>query len=258
NLMDHPHLHCLVTGGGLSAEDPPRWRGPPQARYLFPVRAVATVFAGKFLAGLEQLRTEGRLTFHGQLESWREPGVWGRTLGALRGSKWVVFAQGSVVGPESILDYFGRYTHRVALSNGRLVRMDASTVTFRYKDYRQGGVLREMTLSGSEFVRRLSLHILPPGFTKIRHYGLLGNNRRTKQVPRARTALEHSPWRLEVPPGKPAPRPRPEPATCPRCGSDELLCFGRLDALGRFTGLRKGAVRARLRAGEPPALNDSS
>lgn len=258
NLMDHPHLHCLVTGGGLDAADPPQWRGPQQARYLFPVRAVAARFAGQFLAGLQSLRETDQLEFHGRLKSWREPAVWERTLAALRGSKWVVFAQGSVVGPESILDYFGRYTHRVALSNGRLVRMDPRTVTFRYKDYRQGGALREMTLSGAEFVRRLSLHILPPGFTKIRHYGFLGNNRRARQVPRARAALEHSPWRLEMAPVKPSPRPRAEPSTCPRCGSDELLCLGRLTAGGRFTGLRRGASRARLRAGPPPILNDSS
>lgn len=140
NLLEHPHMHCLVTGGGLVTKpgQPPEWRGPKQAHYLFPVQAVAAMYRGKFLAGLEALRTRGELGFHGRLELWRDPAVWARTLGALRGSKWVVFGKGSVAGPESVLEYLGRYTHRVAISNGRILRMDKRTVTFRYKDYRDG------------------------------------------------------------------------------------------------------------------------
>jgi hypothetical protein len=111
-----------------------------------------------------------------------------------------------VAGPESVLEYLGRYTHRVAISNGRILRMDERTVTFRYKDYRDGDRLKEMTLDGVEFVRRLSLHILPAGFTKIRHSGILGNNRRATCVPLAREALEDSPWRLDS-----APVPRTVP-----------------------------------------------
>ena len=260
NLIDHPHVHGLVTGGGLVEVPgkPPEWRGPKQAQYLFPVQAVAAMFRGKFLAGLEAIRTAGKLELHGRLEPWRDPAVWHRTLGALRGTKWIVFGRGSVAGPEAVLEYLGRYTHRVALSNGRLVRMDGDGVTFRYKDYRTGGALREMTLDGVEFVRRLSLHILPPGFTKIRHYGILGNNRRATLVPLARQALERSRWRLDVAPVSATPRPKPEARGCPRCGSDELLCVGRLDAYGRFTGLRRGAMRVRLKAGQPPAFWDSS
>ena len=260
NLMDHPHVHCLVTGGGLVQEpaQPPQWRGPKQARYLFPVQAVAAMFRGKFLAGLTALHEAGSLEFHGCLATWRDPAVWERTLGALRGTNWVVFGKGSVAGPESVLDYLGRYTHRVAISNGRLRRMDERTVTFRYKDYRQDGALQEMTLDGVEFVRRLSRHILPPGFTKIRHYGLLGNNRRAKRVPLARAALESSPWRLELAPVATPPRPKSQAGGCPRCGSDEIICLGRLDPSGRFTGLRRGAMGARLRAGPPPKLCDSS
>ena len=216
------------------------------------------MFRGKFLAGLAALRAEGTLEFHGRLESWRDPGVWDRTLGALRGGKWVVFGKGSVAGPESVLEYLGRYTHRVAISNGRLLRMDAQGVTFRYKDYRNDGALKEMTLDGIEFLRRLALHILPPGFTKIRHYGILGNNRRATLVPLARQALEHSRWRLDSAPVARTPLPTPESIGCPSCGSDEILCMGRLDAGGHFTGLRRGAVRARLRAGEPPGRCDSS
>ncbi|HAB16594.1 MAG TPA: IS91 family transposase [Verrucomicrobiales bacterium] len=255
NLMDHPHLHCLVTGGGLTAENPPQWRGPKQAQYLFPVQAVAKMFAGKFLAGLAALRPE--LPLEGSLRAWRDPAVWQRTMAALHGTKWIVFAKGSVVGPESVLQYLGRYTHRVAISNGRLLRMDERTVTFRYKDYRKGEVIREMTLAGTEFVRRLSLHILPPGFTKIRHYGILGNNRRAQDIPRARAALEHSPWRQELSPSPPTPPPPPAPATCPRCGGEDLICVGRLESNGRFLPLQRGARRLRLSAGEPPVCDSS-
>lgn len=260
NLGEHPHLHCLVTGGGLVIQPgrPPEWRGPKQAQYLFPVQAVAALYQGKFLAGLDALRAEGALQFHGRLQSWRDPAVWERTLGALRGSKWIVFGKGSVAGPESVLEYLGRYTHRVAISNGRIVRMDEKSVTFRFKDYRDASRLKEMTLAGVEFVRRLSLHILPPGFTKIRHYGILGNNRRATLVPLARQALEHSPWRLDSPPLTRTPPRKPEASACPRCGSDDIVCLGRLDASGRFTALRPGALRLRLVVGKPPAIQDSS
>jgi hypothetical protein len=177
----------------------------------------------------------------------------------LAGTKWVVFAQGSVVGPESVLQYLGRYTHRVAISNARLLRMDERTVSFLYKDYRQGGVLREMSLEGTEFVRRLALHILPPGFTKIRHYGILGNNRRAQDVRLARAALERSPWRMDSPPPKTLtpPPPRSHP-TCTCCQGEDLLCVGRLEPDGRFVPLHPGARALRLRAGPPPLVCDSS
>ncbi len=256
--MDHPHLHCLVTGGGLTAEDPLRWKGPSQSRYLFPVRAVAAMFAGKFLAGLEDLRSRGDLTFEGRLVPWRAPAAWQRTLDALRGSRWIVFAKGSVAGPDAVLQYLGRYTHRVALSNGRLLRMDERTVTFQYKDYRHGDTLREMTLDGAEFVRRFALHILPPGFTKIRHYGPLGNNRRSQDVPAARAALESSRGRVDRAPVKTPPAPHAEPPSCPHCQSDALNCVGRLDASGRFHSLRRGARLVRLLTGEPPPVWDTS
>ena len=249
NLMEHPHMHCLVTGGGLINEPgkSPAWRGPKQAQYLFPVQAVAAMFRGKFLAGLKSLRTEGALEFHGRLELRRDPPVWEPTMGVLHGTKWNVFGKGSVAGPESVLEYLGRYTHRVAISNKRLVRMDDRTVTFRYKDYRNGDALKEMTLGGAEFVRRLSLHILPAGFTKIRHYEILGINRRATLVPLARQALEKSPWRPEFAPVRQTPLPKPELRGCPRCGSEDIVCMGQLDPSGNFTGLRKGAMRVRLK-----------
>lgn len=259
-MLEHPHVHCLVTGGGLitTPNQSPTWVGPQQARYLFPVAAVATMFKGKFLAGLAELHAAGKLEFHGRVAPLTDPAVWERTLGALRGTKWNVFAKGSVAGPEAVLEYLGRYTHRVAISNGRLVRMDERSVTFRYKSHKQHGRLQETTIPGVEFVRRLALHILPPGFTKIRHYGILGNNRRAKCVPLAREALAKSRWRLDLAPVAPPPKSVRESATCPNCDGDDLACVGRLDASGKFTGLRPGALRLRLRAGAPPKLCDSS
>lgn len=260
NLIEHPHVHCLVTGGGLVVKPgrPPEWRGPKQAQYLFPVRAVASVFRGKFIAGLETLRAQGALQFHGRLKPWAAPAVWNRTLGGLGGVKWNVFAKGSVAGPDSVLEYLGRYTHRVAISNGRILRMDDRTVTFRYKNYRKGGTLEELTLDGVEFVRRLSLHILPVGFTKIRHYGLLGNNSRATLVPLARQALERSRWRLDTAAATSAPLPKTQPSGCPHCASDDIVCLGRLDRNGHFTALRPGALRAWLRMRKPPDVHDSS
>lgn len=261
NLMDHPHVHCLVTGGGLqSAPDGShRWVGPAQSRYLFPVKAVAAMFAGKFIDGLQQLRHHGKLTFEGTLASWKEDPAWRAMIAALRSRSWIVFGKGSVTGPESVLEYLGRYTHRVAIANSRITSMTDRTVSFRYKDYRDGSTLKTMTLSGVEFLHRLSLHVLPEGFTKIRHYGLLGNNRRKRMLPLAREALKDSRWHVAIAPVEAHPvRHVEEDIACPRCGAAELQCIGRLDAQGSFTPLAEGARRARIQLGEPSAIGDTS
>jgi hypothetical protein len=234
NLVHHPHLHCLVTGGGLTAQN--TWAGPQQARWLFPVRAVAAMFRGKFCAGLLQLHTTGKLQFHGQLQPWLHPAAFATLLRQLRSVPWVVFAKGSVVGPECVLQYLGRYTHRVAISNGRLRALDrnARTVAFNYKDYKDGSRIKTMTLSGVEFIRRLLWHVLPPGFTKIRHYGLLGNNRRRQRLPLARIALQNSPLRF-TPKTAATASPPAAPLTCPHCDGGELRCIGRVERSGKVT-----------------------
>jgi hypothetical protein len=235
NLMNHPHLHCLVTGGGLTAQN--TWAGPKQARWLFPVQAVAKMFQGKFCAALLQLHLTGKLQFHAELQPLQNPAAFASLLGQLQSRRWVVFAKGSVVGPEHVLDYLGRYTHRVAISNSRLRSIDASarTVAFTYKDYADAHRLKTLTLSGVEFIRRFLLHLLPQGFTKIRHYGLLGNNRRKPRVALARTALESSPLRF-------APKTPSRPITahaplsnCPHCQGTQLRCIGRADRWGAVT-----------------------
>jgi hypothetical protein len=232
--MDHPHLHCLVTGGGLTPEG--LWAGPKQARWLFGVHAVGAMFRGKFCAGLLKLHATGQLQFHGKLQPLREAKAFAEFLRLLREKKWNVFAKGSVVGAESVLQYLGRYTHRVALADGRVQALDTSarTVTFTYKDYADGQRIKPMTLTGEEFVRRFSLHVLPAGFTKIRHYGLLGNNARKKWIPRAREALEQSPWRFQpqaIPPKPAAPEVQGGQA-CPFCQSRALRALARVNGRG--------------------------
>jgi hypothetical protein len=253
NLMHHPHLHCLVSAGGLTAQN--TWAGPKQARWLFPVHAVGHVFRAKFCAGLLRLHATGKLQGHGPLQPRSQSAAFAHWLRQLRARPWVVFAKGSVVGPNPVLDYLGRYTHRVAISNSRLHALDpqARTVTFTYKDYADGQRLKTMTLPAAEFLRRFLLHVLPRGFTKIRHYGLLGNNRRCRGLPLARAALERSPLRFQ---SKLASRPdgrSSAPMLCPHCHSTELRCVARIDASGKWTFFARSPRIANL-----PGYLDSS
>lgn len=235
NLVNHPHLHCLVSGGGLTAQN--TWAGPKQARWLFPVRAVGQVFRAKFCAGLLQLHATDQLHFQGQLQSLSQADAFAELLRQLQTQRWVVFAKGSVVGPDHVLDYLGRYTHRVAISNSRLRSLDVSTgaVSFAYKDYSDGNRLKILSLSAIEFLRRFLLHVLPQGFTKIRHFGLLANNRRRRCVQLAKAALENSPLRFQ-PKAPPTSVPSPSYSmVCPHCQATTLRCVARIDASGKWT-----------------------
>lgn len=241
NLMHHPHLHCLVSGGGLTSQN--SWAGPKQARWLFPVRAVGKVFRAKFCAGLLQLQASGQLQFQGDLQSLSQADGFTHLLRQLQTQRWVVFAKGSVVGPDHVLDYLGRYTHRVAISNSRLRPFDAQagTVAFTYKDYSDGNRLKTLSLSGIEFLRRFLLHVLPQGFTKIRHFGLLANNRRRRCVQLAKAALENSPLRFQP---KPSCTSLPSPShsmVCPHCQANALRCVARIDSSGKWTLFRGAA-----------------
>lgn len=253
NLMNHPHLHCLVTGGGLTAQN--SWAGPNQARWLFPLHAVGWVFRAKFCAGLLQLHATGQLRFQGDLQPLRQPAAFAQLLRQLQAQRWVVFAKGSVAGPQHVLDYLGRYTHRVAITNSRLRALDAQagTVTFTYKDYRDGDRLKTLSLSAIEFLRRFLLHVLPQGFTKIRHYGLLANNRRRRSVPLAKAALAKSPFRFQ-PKTPAAPAPSFSPSLgCPHCQATTLRCVARIDASGKWTFFAAAALCPQL-----PRYLDSS
>lgn len=210
-LMDHYHVHCIVSGGG-PALDESHWVHS-QPDYLFNVTALGQVFRGKFCAGLQALYQAGEFQFHGQLEPLGTPPAFGKLLGEVRAKGGVVYSKRPFAGPQPVLAYLSRYTHRVGISNRRLLQLDrqAATVVFDYKDYAQGARHQAMELGLEEFIRRLCLHFLPAHFVKIRHYGLLGNRGRGERLARARALLGVS---------APAPQPVAERTLprCPRCG----------------------------------------
>jgi hypothetical protein len=228
-LNFHPHLHCIVTGGALSS-DGQRWRSPKQRKFLFPVKALSALFRGKFLAGLKDLLEEGALRSTDPCLA--DPQLRQRWFSKLYARKWVVYAKRPFGGPEPVLNYLANYTHRVALSNRRIVAVDeqAQTVTFNWRDYRQGGQVKPLTLGAAEFLRRFTRHILPAGLVRIRHYGILANNRRQRDIPRARALL----GRRLGPAAKQLPQPAPpQPMLCPHCGQSGLRWVGFIDAQGR-------------------------
>jgi hypothetical protein len=187
-MTHHPHIHMIVPGGGLSL-DRDRWVSSG-ARFLLPVRVLAKLFRRLFLARLQQLQAAGRLRFFGDHAGLSDRRVFLHHLAPLRKKKWVVYAKPPFAGPEAVLAYLSHYTHRVAISNRRLITFDETGVTFRYKDYRRDGVDRQrtMTLRPDEFIRRFLLHVLPKGFHRIRHYGLLASAGRKANVALARAA----------------------------------------------------------------------
>jgi hypothetical protein len=191
NLSQHLHLHCVVTGGALAA-DGPRWIAAPPG-FLFPVRALALVFRGKFLDALRRAFTKGTLRFAGSLAALADPTAFTTWLDELRQPDWVVYAKRPFAGPTQVLEYLGRYTHRVALTNERLLSLDDGIVRFRWKDYADGDRAKVMALDADEFTRRFLLHVVPDGFVRIRHFGLLANRTRTAKLARCRELLASAP-----------------------------------------------------------------
>jgi hypothetical protein len=223
-LEQHLHLHCLIPGGALTRNGV-RWL-PAKPGFLFPVQALARVFRGKYLAGLQQAFNQGALRFAGGVATLAEPAAFRHFLATLRSQDWVVYAKPPFGGPAQVLEYLGRYTHRVAISNNRLVSVAAGQIRFRWKDYARGNRLKTMTLSADEFLRRFLLHVLPAGFVRIRHFGFLANRGRTAKLARCRVLLD------SLPPETPA---APEPvaalmlrltgvdiARCPVCHAGRL------------------------------------
>jgi hypothetical protein len=174
-MTHHPHLHMIVPGGGISL-DGTRWV-PCRSGFLLPVRVLSRLFRRLFLTGLADAHTAGPLAFFGELDGLRNPTAFAAYLAPLSKKNWFVYAKPPFAGPEAVLAYLARYTHRVAISNSRLIGFDERGVTFRYKDYRRNGRARfgTMTLAPGEFIRRFLLHVLPKGFHRIRHYGLLAS-----------------------------------------------------------------------------------
>jgi len=188
NLGQHIHLHCVVTGGAL-APDGSRWI-PARRRFLFPVRALSKVFRGKYLAALHAARARGSLP--ADLDT-------GHLMRALHGTPWVVYAKPPFGGPAQVLAYLGRYTHRIAISNQRILALHDGQVSFRWRDYADRDRSKVMLLSAEEFLRRFLLHVVPAGFQRIRHFGLLANRRRTPALSRCRELL-HAPAPPPPPP----------------------------------------------------------
>ncbi len=186
-MQHHPHLHCIVPGGGLSP-DQTRWV-PCRPGFLLPVRALSRRFRTLFLERLRAASAAGELRFSGALDAMAEPARFARHLDALRGIEWVVYAKRPFAGPEPVLAYLGRYTHRVAIANSRLTRLADGQVSFTWKDYRHHGKAKVMTLAASEFMRRFLLHIVPDGFHRIRHVGFLANGHRTAKLAQCRALL---------------------------------------------------------------------
>ena len=190
-LTQHLHLHCLVTGGALAA-DGAQWISG-RSSFLFPVRALATVFRAKYLAGLQRAYADGQLAFADGTVTLADRHAFTGFLGHLRAVDWVVYAKRPFGGPAQVLEYLGRYTHRVALSNHRLVDHGNGRVRFRWKDYADHDRVKVMTLAVDEFLRRFLLHVVPRGFMRIRHFGLLANRTRRAQVSRCRALLGQPP-----------------------------------------------------------------
>src|SRR5262249_14483487 len=186
-LHHHPHLHCVLPAGGL-APDGSQWV-PCRPHFFLPVRVLSRRFRRLYLAGLEQLYSQGQLILTGRCRARTEPTPWQRLLTALHDKEWVVYAKEPLQDPQHVLQYLARYTHRVAISNHRLVSLACDQVTSRSKDYQRGHRLRTLTLAAVEFLRRLMLHVPPHGFQRLRHFGFLANRVRQEKLAQCRSLL---------------------------------------------------------------------
>jgi hypothetical protein len=218
-LTHHPHVHMIVPGGGI-ALDGSRWISSRPA-FLLPVRVLGKLFRRLFLTQLVALHHAGRLAFFGSAAHLADRQAFMRHLSPVRKKRWVVYAKAPFAGPEAVLAYLSRYTHRVAISNSRLIGFDESGVIFRYKDYRRNGADRQqvMTLATDEFIRRFLLHVLPRGFHRIRHYGLLAGGSRKASLSLARRLLAAAPHTVDDPSAEPDDFRPP----CPCCGGRMIV-----------------------------------
>jgi hypothetical protein len=227
NLLHHPHVHCVVPAGGLSPNHT-RWIACPE-HFFLPVRVLSRVFRGKFLRQVREAYDRGDLSFHGNLAQHQTPAAFRQWLAKLYAIDWVVYAKPPFGGPDQVLKYLARYTHRVAISNDRLVSMDGDQIRFRWKDYARGQHSRTMTLQATEFIRRFLLHVLPRGFVRIRYSGFMANCHREAKLKLCRSLLnaaspaneppsadQSSRFELCLDEGKPKP-------SCPNCGCTVLL-----------------------------------
>jgi hypothetical protein len=229
-LQQHIHLHCVIAGGAL-AFDRQRWC-PARPHYLFPVRELSRVFRAKFVAGLQQLFTAAKLRFPGSPSAAQTQERFRELCQRLRAKDWVVFSKKPFAGPEQVLAYLGRYTHRIAIANHRLQNLADGQVTFDYRDRKDGNQVKQLTVPAAEFIRRFLLHVVPPGFCRIRHFGFLANRGKREALQRCRELL-----------GVPQTSPRSWPSAvaeqlllltgidvtqCPQCGQQRCMVTVRL------------------------------
>jgi Putative transposase/Transposase zinc-binding domain len=219
NLLAHPHVHCVIPAGGL-APDHSHWI-EPRYPFFLPVKVLSRVFRGKFVAGLKSAFGQNKLAFYGILQPLANPKVFRSFLRTLFRKDWVVYAKPPFGGPEHVLHYLARYTHRVAISNHRLLSFAEGKVTFRWKDYAHGNKQRKMTLSAEEFLRRFLLHVLPRGFVRIRHFGFLANRHRKQRLAVCQQRLSTVRRQSTEATGR-APAQTPT-WTCPLCGGPMVI-----------------------------------
>jgi hypothetical protein len=237
NLMHHPHLHCVVPGGGLSPGGH-RWV-PCRPKFFLPVQVLSDLFRKKVVAYLKDAFKQKELKFYGSLDWLNDPRAFHDLLESARQTKWVVHSLPPFGGPSKVLDYLGRYIHRVAISNNRLIRLEDGRVTFRWKDYRHGSRIGEMSLDADEFIRRFLLHVLPHRFTRIRQYGFLSNRHRTRKLALCRSLITQTESVMPEPSDPCDWKSRYEKLTgmsldsCPACGKGRMVCVEILEATWR-------------------------
>jgi hypothetical protein len=236
-LTHHPHVHCVVPGGGLSP-DGKRWLSS-RANFFLPVHALSRLFRRLFLAALEAAFENGGLHFFGSLAPLAAPRAFAELIAALRQAQWVVYAKPPFGGPAQVLAYLARYTHRAAIANSRLVAIDDDKVAFTFKDYRRNGRRKVMRLEAYEFIRRFLLHVLPDGFHRIRHYGLLANGHRGEKLGLCRSAIEAQASQESAPEGVGNLKAAGETSckgdiiVCPECG-------GTMRRIGHLSPMKPG------------------
>jgi hypothetical protein len=222
NLLHHPHVHCVVPSGGLSP-DHQHWVHPLCPFFFLPVKVLSRVFRGKFVDGLKRAFHKGELVLPGSLQPLVQENAFRSFLRSLYRHDWVVYAKRPFGGPQHVLQYLARYTHRVAISNHRLIDFVDGKVTFRWKDYAHGNKKRRMTLTAAEFLRRFLLHTLPRGFVRIRFFGFLANRRRAALLPLCRQLLGGN---QQQPPAIPLQAANQRHTTawlCPQCGGPMVV-----------------------------------
>jgi hypothetical protein len=240
-LQHHPHVHCVIPAGGLSP-DCKRWIHPRCNAFFLPVKVLSRVFRGKFVAGLKRAFRKGELLFPGSLKALEGEKTFAAFLRKLFRQDWVVYAKPPFGGPEHVLHYLARYTHRVAISNHRLIQLTDGQVTFSWKDYAHGSKKRKMTVTAHEFLRRFLLHVLPKGFVRIRFFGFLANRRRRTQLAQCQQLLAAS----AEPPSRPSSAEPISAWLCPLCG-------GTMVVIERLT-----AQQVADRTAGPPGYVDTS